>query len=220
MAKEFSTVDITRLTSREKIMELVDEGARPGEMCETSPGYIHEGEVHEIAEKIGVSLEELKNNFLRQVKAYNSTLHKPKHETHEKRLGSVGTEPIQKMPYGKCIFLDKSRPEEHKCLLGEKMPLHCKISTNKEFGDKLHAWYMLNHAVRRDDPRSLREWSIYLMTHPTIPGGRLEELVPDEAEIERVLSAKDLEISVVGNDNNTDGGGSNGKDDRNRFGNH
>ncbi|MFW6230922.1 MAG: hypothetical protein ACOC32_02765 [Nanoarchaeota archaeon] len=201
MADDFSTLDITRLTPREKILEAVGESVRPGDMCESAPGYIHEGEVEAIAEKLGVSLDELKENFLRQVRAYNTTLHKPKHEANERRVGHKPTDPVHKMPHGKCVFLDKEA-KGHKCMLGEAMPFHCRIATDAKHSEKLHAWYLLNHAVKADDPHSVREWAIYLKTHPTIPGGELHELVPDEDARNNIL-------------NMHNGGESHGKDDRN-----
>lgn len=202
MSEEFSTVDITRLTPKGKILELADGDARPGKMCEKSPGFIHQGEVEDIAEKLGLSLEELKENFLREIRAYNTTLHKPKHEPDEIRLGSKRTGAIHRAPHGKCIFLDKGSPGEHKCMLGEKMPLHCRMSTKKQYSHKLHVWYLLNHAVNPNDPRSLREWAIYLKTHPTIPGGRLEDIVPDPGRLRSILESEDYQIEIEDMKNN------------------
>ena len=180
MKEDFSTLDITRLTSVEKIKEMVRESARPSDMCETLPGFIHDDEVSQIAQKLGISLEQLKNNFLREVRAYNTKLHRPKHEAVESRFGSHPTSTIHKVPYGKCVFLDKNE-SGHKCMLDDAMPLHCKIATDGKVSEKLHSWYLLNHAVKSDDPHSIREWAIYLKTHPTIPGGELHELVtPDK----------------------------------------
>jgi hypothetical protein len=201
MTEEFSTVDITRLTPKEKILEMVGESARPSEMCETMPGYIHEKETQAIADKLNVDVAELKEHFLREVRAYNTTLHKPKHETNERHAGLKPTDVVEKRPHGKCVFHDKSK-EGHRCMLGDAMPLHCRIAHEKH-GEKLHAWYLLNHAVKADDPHSVREWAIYLKTHPTIPGGKLHELVPDREKLNDILNMQ------------PQGGESHGKNDRN-----
>ncbi len=187
MKKDFSTVDITKLTPKHKILELVKESARPGDMCETLPGYIHEKEIDEIANQLGVSVKELKDNFLREVRAYNTVLHRPKHEAVERRLGFKPTDIIHQMPYGKCIFLDGAKPGEHKCMLGDSKPLHCKIASNGAFSEKLHAWYLLNHAVKTGDKFSLREWAIYLKTHPSIPGGELHELIDNPQKLNAIF---------------------------------
>lgn len=202
MKKEFSTVDITRLTPKEKILELVGESARPSEMCEQVPGYIHEDETKGIAAKLNVDVDELKEHFLREIRAYNTTLYKPKHETNEKHAGLKPTDIVEKRPHGKCIFHDKSK-EGHTCMLGDAMPFHCRIATTSNHGEKIHAWYLLNHAVNADDSQSVREWATYLKTHPTIPGGELKELVPDAETLNNILTM------------HTNGGESHGKNDRN-----
>ncbi len=199
MGKDFPTLDITRMTSREQILSVASNKARPGKVCEVSPGYVKEDEAKEMAAKLGISLQELKDAFLREVRAYNTRLYKPKHEPKKIRLGDSLTGAIHNAPHGSCVFLDKNQ-EGHACMLGEKMPLHCRIATHETHGEKLHVWYMLNHAVNSDDPRSLREWAIYLKTHPTIPGGQLEDLVPDEDRLRSILEADDYHIEIADED--------------------
>lgn len=201
MGNEFPTIDITKMTPQEKVMEMVGETARPGKACELSSGFIKEDEVVEIANSLGISINEVKEAFLREVKAYNSKLYKPKHEPNNIRLGNPYTGTIHKAPHGKCVFLDKNHPNEHVCLLGEKMPLHCKMSVKGEHGEKLNAWYLLNHAVKAYDPHSLREWAIYLKTHPTIPGGQLEELVPSADKLRSILESDDYHVEVQDTEN-------------------
>lgn len=46
---------------------------------------------------------------------------------------------------------------------------------------------MLNHQVNVNDPESIRQYAIYLKTHTTIPGGELEELVPDKERLRKIL---------------------------------
>ena len=123
MKQDFSTVDITKHTPKTRIKSIVKESARPGKMCEMAPGYIHPDEHEAIANELGVSKEQLIEHFLREVKAYNSTLHKPKHHPNERHTGMKRTDAVAKMPYGPCIFLDKSK-EENVCSLGKAMPFH------------------------------------------------------------------------------------------------
>jgi hypothetical protein len=47
---------------------------------------------------------------------------------------------------------------------------------------------MLNHFVKPDDPESVRQWSVYLKTQPTIGGGELKDLVKDKERLAKILS--------------------------------
>jgi len=47
---------------------------------------------------------------------------------------------------------------------------------------------MLNYIVNSSDPEAIRLWAEYLKTHPTIPGGDLEELVPDKERLKKILN--------------------------------
>lgn len=196
MSEDFPTIDITRMTPEERVLELTGESARPGKICEQSPGFIRKEEAEQIAMKLGISVSELEDAFLREIRAYNTKLYKPKHEAKEIRLGDRLTGAIHKAPHGKCVFLDKKHPDKHECMIEDTMPLHCRIAARGNHSEKLHIWYMLNHAVNPDDPRSLREWAIYLKTHPTIPGGRLKDLVPDDDRLRSILEADDYHIEV------------------------
>jgi hypothetical protein len=73
-------------------------------------------------------------------------------------------------------------------MLGEKKPLHCRLSTQDKYGFKLHIWYVLNYMLDAKNPQALREWSIYLKTHPTIPGGNINELEPDTEKLKQIFS--------------------------------
>jgi hypothetical protein len=47
---------------------------------------------------------------------------------------------------------------------------------------------VLNYVLDHQDPDAIRQWAVYLKTHPTIPGGELEELVPDKEMRDKIMS--------------------------------
>lgn len=180
--KDFFSVDITRMTPLERVLEVVRRPQRPGKACMMSSGFIHEDELSTIAKVLNVSEEQLKENLLEKRYAYNKHVHKPKLIKHKKK---------EHLPYGKCVFLEESSGGEeagHKCRLGKEMPLHCRLSTSDKHGFKLHLWYMLNYIIDPEDPDAVRQWAIYLKSHPTIPGGELRELVPEEEKLRKMLN--------------------------------
>ena len=93
-------------------------------------------------------------------------------------------------PYGKCIFFDA----EKKCTVHEAKPLQCKIAMGcKDYGEDLQVWFMLNHFVNETDPESVREYAQYVKSGgKVIPGGKLEELVPDKEKLDEILKYKRL----------------------------
>ncbi len=188
--EHFSTIDITWLTPEEKIFQMVGESERPGKMCEETQGFIHEKELPEIAQHLGITEEELKKHFLREVYAYGKKLHKPKHEPKLRHADVTRTSTVHKMPYGQCVFLDKTS-EGHKCLLEKVKPLHCKLATQKPGSEKLHSWYMLRHGLDVNNPEAIRHWAVYLQSHQTVPGGHLHELVSDKEKLAKILNRAD-----------------------------
>jgi len=90
-------------------------------------------------------------------------------------------------PYGPCLFL-----EETKCLIHKVKPLHCKIGNCNVHGEHISHWFTLNYYVNPEDPESIRQWAAFLKTHDTIPGGELEDLIPDKRRLQDILSYKIL----------------------------
>ncbi|MFP4401479.1 MAG: hypothetical protein ACLFPQ_06370 [Candidatus Woesearchaeota archaeon] len=172
--KDFATLDITKITPLSRIMKMVKKPQRPGKTCEMTSGFMHEEEILHAAKELRISEDQLKKNLLEKTYAYNKEVHKPKLVKQRNK---------EHLPYGKCVFYDNNE-----CALGEKMPLHCRLSTSEKFGYKLHLWYVLNYILDHEDPDAIRQWAIYLKTHPTIPGGELEEMVPDKEKLEKILS--------------------------------
>jgi len=87
-------------------------------------------------------------------------------------------------PYGRCILLDETG-----CSVHEIKPKYCRLlSTVSRHGQQLAVWFALNYFVNPDDPESIRQWAQYTKTHPTIPGGKLHELVQDRERLQRILN--------------------------------
>ena len=78
------------------------------------------------------------------------------------------------------------------CRIQPVKPLECKVGNCNQYGEQLSIWFALNYFVNKSDPESIRQYAIYLKTHNTIPGGRLEELVPDKEELKEILEFKKL----------------------------
>ncbi len=89
-------------------------------------------------------------------------------------------------PYGPCVFFDDG------CKIHTVKPLECRIGNCSEYGEELSIWFMLNYQVNVSDPESVRQYAIYLKTRPTIPGGKLEELVPDKEKLGKILDFRIL----------------------------
>ena len=53
-------------------------------------------------------------------------------------------------------------------------------------------WFDLNYFMDAEDPQSIREWAIRLNLKPTIPGGNLHELVPDQEKLKKILHYHEL----------------------------
>jgi hypothetical protein len=172
--ENFKTIDITKYTPKERVLSMNKNPQRPGEVCKMSACLIHDDEVEEIANKLDLTKDQLTKNLLDKIHVYGKIIHKPK---LEKKDGK------EHLPIGTCVFFNES-----KCKLEDKMPLHCKLSTADSHGHKLHLWYMLNHVIDKSNPDAIREWNVYLKTHPTIPGGELHELVPEKTKLEKILS--------------------------------
>jgi len=48
---------------------------------------------------------------------------------------------------------------------------------------------LLNYFVNEDDPQSIREWKVYLDSGgKNIPGGTLQELVPNKEALKKILN--------------------------------
>lgn len=144
--------------------------------CKNGSGMVLISEVKGLAEKMNMKEDEFKEKFLDETERFNTRLFQFK----QKRDGK---------PYGPCILFDD---ETSKCTIHEFKPLHCKVGNcGNEHGEQLSIWFMLNYLVNNEDAESIRQYEIYLRTHPTIEGGQLNELVEKE-KLGKILSFERL----------------------------
>ena len=141
-------------------------------LCKHGSGFLVDEDMPKIAKHLEVSETKLKMNYLEPVTMYNTTRWRPK-------LLREGNK-----PYGQCIFFN----EHEKCTIHGVKPLQCKTSTCTYHGEPLSQWFTINFFVNPEDPHSVREWAAYLKSHPTIPGGKLHELVPDKQKLQKILT--------------------------------
>ncbi len=164
---------------KEEILQLAEpcscEACTVG--CRFGAGVLADEDIAPLAAFLGCTEEELKERYLEPVEKFHTTRLRPKLRREKGR------------PYGQCIFFDEQRG----CSVHPAKPLECKVAMGcKPYGEALIQWFTLNHFVNPGDPESVRQWSISLRTHPTIPGGELAELVPDRKRLQRILSYETL----------------------------
>ena len=142
--------------------------------CTMGSGFLAASDMKPLAVFLNVSEEQLKEKHLEEAEQFNTKLWRPK---VERKNGK---------PYGKCILYDK----EKGCTVHQAKPLQCKVSMGcKEYGDDLHAWFILNHAVNPHDPESIRQYQTYIDAGgKVIQGGAIEELVPDKEKRQSMLN--------------------------------
>ena len=143
--------------------------------CSHGSGFLINDEAKKIAEFLKITEKELKEKYLEEKELYNTKLSRPRLITEGK-------------PYGKCVFLN-----EKKCSIHKVKPFQCRVGNCNENGEQLSQWFMLNYLVNKDNPESIRQYSAYLSSGgKTIPGGKLEELVPDKEKLKKILSFEKL----------------------------
>ena len=160
---------ITKKTSREEILKLANDCEKCGHCCSYDSGIFLDEDIKRIAKKFGMSTREFEEHYLEKRELFNRNLHKAK-------------KPNDK-PYGKCVFL-----KDGLCSIHDIKPLNCLLGSGcHEHGQDMSIWFMLNHIVDSSDPEAIRQWAQYLKTHPTIPGGSLTELVPDQKKLQKIM---------------------------------
>jgi len=169
MTKEIDLVGISKKTPKETILELGKECKRCNKCCKFGSGFLIDDDIKNIANFLGIKEEELKKNYLEEVEKFNT-----------KRFRPIILKQGKK--YGSCVFLSKDGCKIHKV-----KPFECKISNCNEYGQSISIWFMLNYFVNADDPKSIRQYATYLKTHPTLPGAKLKDLVPDNEKLKKIL---------------------------------
>lgn len=164
---------IHKNTPKEKIIELGKECNKCGHCCSFTSAIFLDEDVKRVADFFAVSEKTLKEQVLDETEMFNKKVSRAKRLKQKER------------PFGPCIFFDK----ETGCIINEVKPLHCRVGTcNKIYGQDIMIWFMLNYLVSPNDPESVRQYAAYLKTHPTIPGGKLEEIVPDKKKLDEFLN--------------------------------
>ncbi|MDO8481199.1 MAG: hypothetical protein Q7S65_05310 [Nanoarchaeota archaeon] len=139
--------------------------------CTIGSGFLAEGDKEKLATFLGISVQRLESEYLEEAFLFNKKVWRPK----ILRTGK---------PYGKCVFY------ENGCKVHDAKPLQCKVAMGcKPYGEELQLWFMLNHLIDTKDPESVRQYAQYLKAGgKTLPGGKLEELVPDKKRLQEILS--------------------------------
>jgi len=158
------TIIISSKTPKEVILKWGIECAKCGHCCRFGSGYLLDEDIREISKRLGISEDDFKRNYAEEKKRFNTTVF---------QLKTI--KPNARKNYGQCIFFDEGR----QCLIHEAKPLYCRITNCKPHCPDVIQWFDLNYTVRRDDPESIRQWNSFLRFKEPIPGGRIEDLVPD-----------------------------------------
>ncbi|MFA6888023.1 MAG: YkgJ family cysteine cluster protein [Candidatus Woesearchaeota archaeon] len=174
--ENFKHVNITKHTPENIIAEFGKECTRCNHCCKVDSGILFVDDITRIADYLHMPRDEFVKEYLEEHERFHTKCWKLKQIKADK-------------PYGQCILL-----KEHGCSVHEAKPTYCRLlSTASKHGEQLAVWFALNNFVNPHDPESIRQWAVYLKTHPTIPGGNLQDLIPDKEKLRRILSYEHLQ---------------------------
>jgi Fe-S-cluster containining protein len=166
---------ITKETPQKVVEKYGQECTKCHQCCKVDSGLVLEDDLQRLADHMNLPRDEFEEQFL------------VSHEKFNKKVWKLKQIKEPGKPFGRCVFLD----DEKGCMVHEKKPLHCKVTSPKsKFGEQLSLWFVLNHLLDPHDPEAVRQWASYLKSHPTIPGGELHQLVPNKEKRENILSYK------------------------------
>ena len=136
-------------------------------------------DVKNIAKHLNISEEELKKNYLEEIRRFNT-------KTFRTKLLRKKTPDGKELPFGRCIFYD----DKIGCKIHEVKPVECKISMGcKDYSEQLSQWFMLNFFVSSKDPESLRQYNAYLKSGgKTLVDGKLNNIMPDKKLLAKILN--------------------------------
>lgn len=166
---------ITKNTPKEDVLKIANKKSHKAcrkcvESCERTSAIFLGRDIKRFAKNKGISEEEAKKRYMEEKELFNTKIHRAKQIK-------------DKLPQGRCVFLKNDL-----CSIHEFKPLYCQIGTCEPEGQQTMLWFTLNFLVNENDPESIRQWAIYLKTHPTIDGGELHELVQDGDMLKKILS--------------------------------
>lgn len=163
---------ITKDTTKGAVLGIASDCKQCGNCCKYGSGYVLESEIIPISDSFNMSEDEFKQKYMEEKILFNKKVYKFKSKDAKK-------------PFSECIFL-----KNNTCDIHEVKPLHCKIANCNEFGEELNEWFIINNLIDADDPVAIREWASRLKSKQTIHGANLDELVPDEKKLQRILDYK------------------------------
>ena len=165
---------LTKKTPLKKALELGNGCKRCGYCCMHGSGALVGDDKKNIARFLGIEEKELQEKYLEEVERFNTKRLRPRIIKDDK-------------PYGRCVFYGKGG-----CKINNVKPLECRVGNCGKHGEELSIWFALNYFFNAKDPESIRQYAIYLKTNKTIPGGKLEDIMPDKEELKKILDFKKL----------------------------
>lgn len=161
---------IAKNTKLSDVLKIGEKCDKCGHCCRHGAGALFGDDIKSIAKFLGITEDELREKHLEEIEKFNTKLHRPKTKKNSK-------------PYGVCVFYNNG------CTIQPVKPLECRTGNCSEHGEQLSLWFMLNHFVNPNDPESVRQYATYLKSGgKTLPGGELEEIVPDKKKLRKILS--------------------------------
>jgi Fe-S-cluster containining protein len=164
----------TFATSPQEAAQLGSACCRKGTCCRMGSGIVRDEELPAIASAVGVSVEELKHDFLERHSRFGTTHWRFRMRTNGK-------------PYGPCVFFDEGATA---CTIHDVKPLYCRVGICDHNGAGLMQWYNARYFLNLDDPNSIREYAI-ATKGGTIPGASVKELVAPQL-LADIIAHKDL----------------------------
>ena len=165
---------ISRDTPKKTVLELGKaecKAAKCSFCCTYGSGILEASDIPRIAKFLRLTEEELKERHLDEVERFHTKGFRPKIKAKDR-------------PYGPCVFHNAKVG----CTIHPVRPLQCRIGNCNQHSADLQKWFDLNYFVNADDPQSIRDYSLWLEFNEPLPGGRLNELVPNESRRKQVLS--------------------------------
>jgi hypothetical protein len=144
--------------------------------CLYGSGSLTDEDLEQLPKHLELSQGEVKERYLEEVEKFGTKRFRPKLKREDGK------------PYGKCIFYDEG------CTIHAAKPTECKVAMScKPYGPELITWFNLNYFVDANNPQSIRQWALHLLSGgDTIEGGELTDLVPDKDELKRMFEYSDI----------------------------
>lgn len=164
-------IKIIAKTPLKKILELGEVCSRKNNCCRYGSGFLIGDDLKKIAKFLKITEKKLREKYLEEKELFHKKLLRPKLKQKNK-------------PYGECNFFNGKG-----CSINKVKPLQCRIGSCSENGEELSAWFLLNYMLDKDDPESIRQYSLYIKSGgKVIPGGKLNEIVPDKKKLKKILN--------------------------------